>query len=165
MNTLTNWDATAFFRDLTAKNKLAQLKGFTFVRIVGTSDFQELLGGQSKTAFVCVDDISEGFVELNNSPRTRRVKCVYIAMRHPIDNLAARQACMDTMRELFRQFMSKLTLEATKLEEGHLYLDSRIRFTEIPEYFASGYACAKFQVAVDQFTDLRYNPEEWEEEQ
>jgi hypothetical protein len=42
-----------------------------------------------------------------------------------------------------------------------LYLDPRIRFSEIPEYFASGCACASFQVAVDIYTDLRYNEAEW----
>ena len=68
---------------------------------------------------------------------------------------------METMRELFRQFMSRLILEDTKLKERQLYLDSRIRFSEIPEYFASGCACARFQVAVDLFTDLRLNPAEW----
>ena len=42
-----------------------------------------------------------------------------------------------------------------------VYLDPRIRFSEIPEYFASGCACASFQVAVDIYTDLRYNQSEW----
>ena len=161
MNTLTNWDAVAFFKNLTEHNKLAQQKGFAFARVVGANDFHEIMEGHSKVAFVAVDDISEGYTELNNSPRTRRVKTVYIAMRHPEGDLVRRQACMNTMRELFRQFMSKLILEATKLEEGSLYLDPRIRFVEIPEYFATGYACAKFQVAVDQYTDLRFNEEEW----
>ena len=65
------------------------------------------------------------------------------------------------MRELFRQYMSVLILESTRLQERSLYLDPRIRFSEIPEYFASGCACASFQVAVDIFTDLRYNEAEW----
>ncbi len=161
MNTATNWDASAFFKGLVEHNKLALEKDFIFVRVSGASDFQELLSRQSGVAFVCVDDISEGYIEMNNSPRTRRVKSVYVAMKHPVDDLVRRQACMDVMRELFRQFMSKLTLEATRLQEGFLYIDPRIRFTEVPEYFASGFACAKFQVAVDQFTDLRFNQEEW----
>ena len=106
-------------------------------------------------------DISEGFIELNNSPRTRRVKSVFFAMRYPIDKPNLRAQRMETMRELFRQFMSKLILEDTKLKERQLYLDTRIRFSEIPEYFASGCACARFQIGVDLFTDLRLNPDEW----
>ena len=162
MNTATNWDATEFFRTLTATNRLAQDSHFAFCKVSGASDFQDLLErSQSKTAFVCVDDISEGFIELNNSPRTRRVKSVFLAMRYPIDKPDLRAARMETLRELFRQFMSKLILEDTKLKERQLYLDTRIRFSEIPEYFASGCACARFQIAVDLFTDLRLNPQEW----
>lgn len=75
--------------------------------------------------------------------------------------MGARQRCMDTMRELFRQFMTVLILEQTKLQEQSLYLDPRISFNEIDQYFFSGCACAYFQVAVDVFTDLRFNPDEW----
>ena len=162
MNTEANWDAVAFFRTLTETNCLARQQHFTYCRVSGTADFQELLErSQSQVAFVCVDDISEGFIELNNSPRTRRVKSVFFAMRYPLDKPELREQRMETMRELFRQFMSRLILEDTKLKERLLYPDSRIRFSEIPEYFASGCACARFQVAVDLFTDLRLNPAEW----
>ena len=162
MNTPTNWDATEFFRSLTETNRLAHANKFCFCTVSGASDFQQLLErSQSKTAFVCVDDISEGFIELNNSPRTRRVKSVFFAMRYPLDKPNLRAQRMETMRELFRQFMSKLILEDTKLKERQLYLDTRIRFSEIPEYFASGCACARFQIGVDLFTDLRLNPDEW----
>lgn len=164
MNTLTNWDATAFFQHLTETNLLARQHHFTFCRISGLTDFQELLErSQSSTSFVCVDDLSEGFIELNNTPRTRRVKSVFFAMRYPIERLDLRSQNLETMRELFRQFMSQLILEETRLRERHLYLDPRIRFSELPTYFATGCACAQFQVAVDLFTDLRFNPAEWAE--
>ena len=65
------------------------------------------------------------------------------------------------MRELFRQFMSVLILEKTRLAENSIYLDSRISFTEIDKYFYTGGACAFFQIAVDTYTSLVYNPEEW----
>ena len=116
---------------------------------------------QGNTAFVCVSDIAQGFTELNNSPHTRRVKTVFLAMRHALDDMQARQECMETMRELFRQFMSSLILERTRLEQNCIYLDPRISFNEIDRYFFSGCACAYFQIAVDVFTDLRYNANEW----
>lgn len=102
-----------------------------------------------------------GFTELNNSPHTRRVKTVFLAMRHALDDMTAREECMETMRELFRQFMTRLILERTRLEENCVYLDPRITFQEIDRYFFSGCACAYFQIAVDVFTDLRYNKDEW----
>ncbi len=116
---------------------------------------------QMKTAFVCVSDISQGFTDINNTPHTRRVKTVFLAMRHAIDDMKARQRCMDNMRELFRQFMSVLILEQTKLQEHSIYLDPRISFQEIDRYFLSGCACAYFQIAVDTYTDLQYNSDEW----
>lgn len=160
--TPSNWDATAFFERLTATNKLAQNKHFGFRRVSGLQGFEDALATlQTTTAFVCVSDTAEGYTELNNTPRTRRVKTVFFAMRHQLGNMAARLACFDIMRELFRQYMSVLILESTRLQEQSLYLDPRIRFSEIPEYFASGCACASFQVAVDIYTDLRYNESEW----
>mgnify|MGYP004680413951 CR=1 FL=1 len=96
------------------------------------------------------------------TPHTRRVKTVFFAMRHALDDMQARQECMDIMRELFRQFMSVLIQEKTRVEEEHIYLDPRISFQEIDKYFLSGCACAFFQIATDVFTDLSYNEEEWE---
>ncbi len=96
------------------------------------------------------------------TPHTRRVKTVFFAMRHALDDMQARQECMDIMRELFRQFMSVLIQEKTRVEEEHIYLDPRISFLEIDKYFLSGCACAFFQIATDVFTDLSYNEEEWE---
>lgn len=157
-----NWDAVSFFEELTAKNILAQQEGFTFCRVSGLEGFEEALHVmQGQTAFVCVSDIAQGFTELNNSPHTRRVKTVFLAMRHGLDDMQARQECMDIMRELFRQFMSVLILERTRMEENCIYLDPRIAFQEIDRYFFSGCACAYFQIGVDVFTDLRYNKNEW----
>ena len=152
MTTVSNWDATSFFERLTDTNILARNKKFRFCKVSGLQGFEDALASlQTTTAFVCVSDTAEGYTELNNSPRTRRVKTVFFAMRHQLGNMAAR----------LRQYMSVLILESTKLQERSLYLDPRIRFSEIPEYFASGCACASFQVAVDIYTDLRYNEAEW----
>lgn len=157
-----SWNATAFFEDLTKHNKLAQKKGFTFCRVSGLDGFEELLAKMmTKTAFVCVSDISQGFTDINNTPHTRRVKTVFLAMRHAIDDMKARERCMNTMRELFRQFMSVLIMEQTRLQEHSIYVDPRISFQEIDRYFLSGCACAYFQIGVETYTDLQYNTEEW----
>ena len=159
-----NWDATSFFESLTQRNKFAQSKGFTFCRVSGLSGFEETLSKMlTHKSFVCVSDISQGFTDINNTPHTRRVKTVFFAMRHTIDNMKARQSCMDSMRELFRQFMSVLILESTRLQQNCVYIDPRISFQEIDRYFFSGCACAYFQIAVDTYTDLQYNPADWSE--
>ena len=156
------WDAASFFENLTATNRLARSEGFTFCRVSGLDGFEEAVNqAQTQSAFVCVSDIADGYTELNNTPRTRRIKTVFFAMRHAAEDMAARAECMEIMRELFRQFMSVLTLERVKLEQNCSYLDPRISFNEIDRYFFSGAAGAYFQIAVDVFTDLRYNPDEW----
>lgn len=159
-----NWDATTFFSDLTSRNKLAAQKGFVFCRVSGLEGFEEALHRmQTATALVAVSDIAQGYTELNSTPHTRRVKTVFLAMRHALDDMVARQECMDVMRELFRQFMSVLIQEKTRVEEQHIYLDTRISFNEIDSYFLSGCACAYFQIATDVYTDLRYQADEWNE--
>lgn len=158
-----NWDATAFFASITDSNKFAKAHDFVFARVSGLDGFEEVLQQlQSATAIVAVSDISQGYIEVNNSPHTRRVKTVFLAMRHAILDMEARQMCMNIMRELFRQFMSKLILEKTKQEQNNIFLDPRISFQEIDQYFFSGCACAFFQIAVDTYTDLRYDPTEWQ---
>jgi hypothetical protein len=156
------WDASAFFETLTANNNLAKNENFVFCRVSGLEGFEEALHNmESATAFICISDTSDGYMELNNSPRTRRIKTVFFAMRHAVDDMAARAECLDTMRELFRQYMSALNIERTKLEQNCIYLDPRISFNEIERYFFSGCACAYFQIAVDIFTDLRFNAGDW----
>ena len=157
-----SWNATSFFEDLTNRNRLAKSENFVFCRVSGLEGFEEALHVmQSATAIVAVSDTSQGYMEMNNTPRTRRVKTVFLAMRHTLDDMAARQECFDTLRELFRQYMSVLLQEKTRLEENRIYLDPQISFTEIERYFFSGAACAYFQIAIDTFTDLRYNADEW----
>lgn len=157
-----NWDATAFFRDLTANNRLANTEGFRFCTVSGLEGFDGALSQyKAAKALVCVSDISQGAMETDNTPHTRRVKTVFLAYRHKIDDMEARQRAYDKLRDLFRQFMSLLVQERVRLQEKSIYLDSRISFTEIDRYFFSGMACAYFNLAVTTYTDLRYNPDEW----
>lgn len=161
-----SWNATVFFADLTKRNIFAQQKHFAFCKVSGLEGFEEALAKmQSSTAFVCVSDISDGYTDINNTPHTRRVKTVFLAMRHAIDDMNARERCMESMRELFRQFMSVLILEQTKLQQHCIYIDPRISFQEINRYFLSGCACAYFQIAVETYTDLQFNEAEWAESQ
>ena len=156
------WAADKFFEKLTATNRLALAEGFTFCRVSGLEGFEEAVAQmQNTTAFVCVSDVADGYTDLNNTPRTRRIKTVFFAMRHAAEDMEARAECMATMRELFRQFATRLILEKVRLEQNCIYLDPRISFNEIGRYFFSGAAGAYFTIAVDCFTDLRYCKEEW----
>lgn len=158
-----SWDSTSFFEKLLGKNKLAKKYEFRFCRVSGLEGFEEALENMKNTVnFFCVSDVSDGFTELENTPHTRKVKTIFMAMRHKAEDMDLRIHSFNVMRELFRQLMSVLIQEKTRLEEKFIYIDSRIKFNEIERYFFSGGSCAYFQVAVDVFTDLCYNSEEWE---
>lgn len=163
MNDLNfNWNAAAFFERLTGLNVFAKTHGYRFARVSSLDGFHGALGKMNSTsAFVAVSDTSQGGLDIENTPHTRRVKTVFLAKRHAVDDMIARERCMDNMRELFRQFMSVLIMEKTKLEENNIFIDPRISFTEIDRYFFTGCACAFFQIALDTYTDLSYNPDEW----
>lgn len=156
------WDAAAFFEPLIQRNKLAKSLDFKFCRVSGLDGFEEALENMQNTVnFFCVSDVSDGYTELENTPCTRKVKTVFMAMRHKAEDMDLRAHALDVMRELFRQLMSVLIQEKTKLEEKFIYIDSRIKFSEIDRYFFSGGSCAYFQIAVDKYTDLCFNPFEW----
>lgn len=160
-----DWNASDFFLKLTATNRLAMAEGFTFCHVSGLEGFEEAVSEmQMHNAFVCVSDINDGYTELNNTPRTRRIKTVFMAMRHKAGDMEARTECMEIMRELFRQFMTRLIPEKVRLEQNCIYLDPRITFSEIDRYFFNGAAGAYFQIAVDCYTDLRIDTEQWIEE-
>lgn len=157
-----NWDAAAFFERLTRSNVFAQKHEYRFARVSSLDGFHDALGSMaSSMAFVAVSDTSQGALDIENTPHTRRVKTVFLAKRHAVDDMKARERCMENMRELFRQFMSVLIQEKTRLEENNIFIDPRISFTEIDRYFFTGCACAFFQIALDTYTDLSYNPDEW----
>ena len=89
------WNATEYFKHLTATNRLAKSEGFTFCSVSGLDGFEEALDHMQRSkAFICVSDIANGYTELHNTPRTRRVKTVFLAMRHRIDDMRARNTCM-----------------------------------------------------------------------
>lgn len=157
-----NWNAADFFEQLIKKNKLAQEAGFRFARVSSLEGFHDAINTTiSAKALMAVSDTSSGAMMVAGAPRTRRVKTVFLFMRHGVNDNKARENALAKLEELFRQLMSALILEKTKLTEDHLFIDDRISFTEIDKYFFTGGACAYFQIAVDTATDISYNADEW----
>lgn len=157
-----NWQAAKFFETLTLTNKLAIENQFTFHPVSSLEGYHTLISSAlSMKACVAVSDTSEGGTELNNTPHTQRIKTVFLFMRHKADSIEARLQCLETMNELFRQFLSILIQEKTRLAQNCIYIDPYIKFHEIDKYFYTGGACAFFQISVNTFTDISYNPDEW----
>ena len=162
MMAMNEWNAAYFFSRLLSYNKFALENGFKFARVSSLEGFEELISrALTVKAYVAVSDTSQGTVIMNNTPHTRRVKTVFMFMRHKVDDMAAREKCMDKIRELFRQLMSVLILERTRIRENCIYIDENVSFTEIDRYFYTGGACAYFQIYIDTYTDMSYRSEEW----
>ncbi len=162
--TLPDFDASAFFKHLTKSNRLAVSMGFEYADVSDLDGFEGALNDmQEYRPLVCVSDTSDGMISLDNAPRTQRIKTVYMFMPHPIDENWAehRKQCFVIMREIFRQFLSVLIRQHTRLHLDGLYLQRQITFSEIDRYFFSGGACAFFQLVVDKATDLQLRLDEW----
>ena len=156
------WDAAEFFRSLTERNRLARSHGFRFARVSGLSGFEDALESmRDAVAMVCVSDQSDGAYELFNTQHVRRVKSVFMVMRHASGDMEARRRCLAVMRELCRQFLSVIIRQEVRMAEGFPYVDERVPFTEIEEDFFSGGACAHFQISYCFYQSLEFNPEEW----
>ena len=159
---INEWNAADFFSRLLSCNKFALENGFKFARVSSLEGFEELISrALTVQAYVAVSDTSQGSFIINNTPHSRRVKTVFMFMRHKVADMAAREKRMDKIRELFRQFMSVLILERTRIRENYIYIDENVSFTEIDRYFYTGGACAYFQIYIDTYTDISYNSNEW----
>lgn len=162
-----DFDAAAFFRSLTGKNRLARSLGFRFAEVSDLEGFAECLESmQEYTPLVCVSDTSDGRMSFDNTPSTSRVKTVFMFMPHPVqdDWTGHRKRCFGIMREIFRQFMTVLIREKTRLRLDGIYLDREVSFQEIDRYFFSGGACAFYNIAVDKNIDLQLRIDEWTED-
>lgn len=165
-NFLSDWDASAFFKSLTEANVFARSHGFCFQSVSGLEGFMQLISESLQLkAVVAVNDSSKGQMAITDTPHSRKVKTVFMFMRHKAGDVKARDRCLSLMNELFRQFMSVLIQERVKLRQGSIYVDENISFTEIDKYFYTGGACAYFQIAFDKYVSLEYNPEEWTSQQ
>lgn len=162
MPSMGDWDAASYFKKLTEESKLARAEGFAFGRCSGLEGFEDAINKMSRTnAMVLVSDVSDGYLELADAPKSRRIKTVFMFMRHAVGNMEARSRCMSVMRNLFKQYMSRLLKSRMDMQMQNLYFDPRIQFNEVEQYFFDGGACAYFQLAVDVYTDLRFNPDDW----
>lgn len=159
----TPWSAVDFYKGLTEHNKLAKSKNFVFARVSGLEGMVEAIGKmQSSPNFVMVADNAAGYTELEPTPHYRNMNTVFLAMRHKVGDMEARQRCLDTIKELNRQFCSKLLMQKTLLQENAQYLDPRINLQEAPSHLVPGTAICMFEVAIDTYVDMSFNPEEWE---
>lgn len=156
------WSATDYFRGLIELNKMAVREKVKFCQVSSLQGFQDVLAElKGRRPVFAASDTSYGNLYTENTPHFERIKLFFIAFPCPLDKMEARENAMRKVRDLFRQLISALLLEKTRLEQDHIYIDEEITFNEIDKYVFSGMAAAYFNVRVINYTDTSYNPDEW----
>lgn len=156
------WKVDKYFKRLLDLNRLAIKHDFNFCLVSGLQGLEDMLHlSQSCTSFFAVSDTSDGYMSIDQSAQNRRVKTVFMAMRHAESDMQARNMCMDIMREIFRQIMTVLSRDRRRFANLKLFIDGRVQFSEIEQYFFTGCACAYFQIAVDNFRPVCICENDW----
>ncbi len=164
MNAKTFFDFTGYINALTAANLLAQQQAFRPSVCSGVQHIEGLLQDFQRTAnFVCSSDIcEESTFQRGGGWFKRRVFTVFILMRYRFGDTADQAAKMQTTRELFRQFQSRIIRDAQDLQNDFVYVDTaNIRSRELGGAFLSGCTGLYFMLSMDEPTDLCYRQDEW----
>ncbi len=154
-----------YIQDLTQSNQLAQRESFAPVTCSGINYLEGMLEQyQSQANFVCTSDVcQESLHTASGGWFKRRVFTVYILARYEYGNSADQEQKMDLCRELFRQYTSRIIHDSQSLAATRdLYIDTTdIRSNELGGLFLNSCTGLYFLLAIDEPTDLRYDPTEW----
>ncbi len=85
------WKVDKYFKRLPDLNRLAIKHDFNFCLVSGLQGLEDMLHlSQSCTSFFAVSDTSDGYMSIDQSAQNRRVKTVFMAMRHAESDMQAR---------------------------------------------------------------------------
>lgn len=159
------WNALQYFTALAQANRLASSTGFKVTEVSGPAGLVSILADVMQSPdIIAVDDTTEGFSSIEASPYQEKTKTVFFCSKHEALDLSARASCLDLHREIFRQFLSMIIRQRTRLLQSYITLNPRIALQEIDRHFAPGYACSTFTMHVRLPMDLRLRHEEWDPE-
>lgn len=154
-----------YIQSLTQDNQLAQREGFAPVTCSGVGYLEGMLEQyQSQANFICTSDVcQESLHTASGGWFKRRIFTVYILARYEYGNMADQELKMNLCREIFRQFTSRIIYDSQTLAAAsNLYIDtSDIRSNELGGLFLNACTGLYFLLAIDEPTDLQFNPEEW----
>lgn len=165
MNAKQLFDYIAYFRDLHARNKLAQAQSFQFCTCSGPGGLQGMLERFRTTkAFFCVDDTCDGRVsrQRNGGYFNSRVLMVYLLRRFDLKSMESYQASLDICRALLLQLMSRMIIDEDDLSNEMVYLRTdSLRTNELGQYFLNGCTGLYFRVEVNEPVDLTFDDSQW----
>lgn len=160
------FDAVAYFHDMTRRNKLAQEQGFMPVTISNSNNLEGIFEMfRDAERFVAVSDTSTG--NLSSADGTygfskRRAYTVFILAAYEHDNMENRESMLNLCRRLFAQFVSRILRDKYTYEEKCMFFDTHaIPNQEIGRYYLSGLTGLHFTLYVQEPIDLEYDDEQW----
>lgn len=159
------FDFEKYISGLAASNKLAQVNNFHFCTCSGIESLQGPLDEFCyQSAFICVDDTNDGamFSGRGGGFYKKRTCTVFILHRYEFRNMADRSKALALCREVFRQLMSRMVVDADDLSNELIYLDtSNVMCRELGQYFLNGCTGLYFMVDVSEPVDLKYDSSLW----
>lgn len=165
MNAKTFFDAEIYFANLCAKNRLAQDHDFTFCTCSGIQSLQGPLERfRSSKAFFCFDDTNDGalFQGKGGGWYKKRTFTVFIMHRYKILDEDSRRDALGLCRDLFRQIMSKMILDADDMKNDLIFLHTdNVLSRELGQYFLNGCTGLYFMIDVSEPVDLVFDKSEW----
>lgn len=160
------FNAQAYFAELTQKNKLCRVYGFTPAVCSGPGTIEGVVARfRTNGYFVMVDDTADANTSSSGAGYyKRRVYTVNILAQYKLDDMADREKKLDVCREVFRQFHSKMLKDAYEQADDRLtFLDvQKVYSKEYGRYSFSGLTGLFFIISNNEPQNLVYDPAEWE---
>lgn len=154
-----------YIHALASQNKLCRTLNFMPSTCSGINYIEGMLQKfRSISNFISVSDITDGStVSRSGGWFSRRVFTVFILMRYKAGDRNDQEEKLDTCREIYRQFLSRMIVDSNALDNSMVYLNvADIRKRELGGYFLSGCTGLYFMLSLDEPTNLQYNEEEWD---
>ncbi len=159
------FNSEAYFSTLCNNNRLAVDNRFRFCTCSGIESLQGPLDRFKKdSAFFCLDDTNDGalFQGRGGGWYKRRTFTVFILHRYAFGKEDDRANQLAICRNLFRQIMSRMLVDADELNNELVYLHTdNVVSRELGQYFMNGCTGLYFMIDVSEPVDLIYNKEEW----
>lgn len=158
------WDATEYIKHLTEKNKIAQSGEFCFARVSGWDGLTEVItNARKEKAFVAIDETSESYDHKTGAGYFEtKVYTVFLLHRYKALSEVDRLEKLKLCRKLMRSFKSKMILDAEKLHNAMVYLDTEFQTRDIGRIVLNGLTGLYFTFSFDRPLNLVIDEKEWD---
>ena len=163
------FDAIAYFKQLTEENNTCRLYNFVATTCSGPDTVQGVLQ-QFRTASTLImvsDTVDSNTHSLGEGFFDRNVYTVWILASYKRDDMADREEKLNICRYIFRQFLSRLLhdKEYQKFGDQLEYLNlNQVYSTELGRYSMNGCTGLYFMLTSDEPTDLQYDESLWKKQ-